>query len=310
MNLLSHDFRPSGPYGVLLTPFLEKGRIDEEGLEKELDFMLASDIAGIFPCATTGEFISLSPEDNLWVMEKAAAMAKGRKRLVAGVCAASVPGVVRYAKRAYELGYDAIVLCPPYYITMPQSEILEFYLQVAKETAYIPMVLYHIPMFTSELSLDVFQRLLSVPSIVGLKDSGQNMKRIAHEVDICRRERPDFSILTGTDDMLVPSLVGGCVGSMTAFSAILPEANCLIYRLMAEGKVSQAMEVNQSYLKLLRLADSLTFPAGYKRIFAERGIPMGNQQVVSILGQDAYRDLKKEIRLELLKVLALTELKG
>ena len=103
------------------------------------------------------------------MMEKAAAMAKGRKRLVAGVCAASVPGVVRYAKRAYELGYDAIVLCPPYYITMPQSEILEFYLQVAKETAYIPMVLYHIPMFTSELSLDVFQRLLSVPSIVGLK---------------------------------------------------------------------------------------------------------------------------------------------
>ena len=37
-------------------PPLEKGRIDEEGLEKELDFMLASDIAGIFPCATTGEF--------------------------------------------------------------------------------------------------------------------------------------------------------------------------------------------------------------------------------------------------------------
>ena len=54
-----------GAFGVLLTPFTLDGKVDYNAFEKELDFVAKSDITGFFVCGTTGEFISLSPEQNM-----------------------------------------------------------------------------------------------------------------------------------------------------------------------------------------------------------------------------------------------------
>ena len=46
-----------GAFGVLLTPFTEDGKVDYNAYEKELEFVLKSDIEGFFVCGTTGEFV-------------------------------------------------------------------------------------------------------------------------------------------------------------------------------------------------------------------------------------------------------------
>ena len=294
------DYKPQGAFGVLLTPFKEDGRINFDILEREVDFLSQSEIDGLFPCATTGEFVHLSPDENIEILRRSANVAKNRKQMAAGACSSNFDTTLSYMKVAAECGYDAAIICVPYYITMNQADVYEYFKKLARENV-IKIILYNIPMFTGEISIDVFQKLLMEENIVGIKDSSAHMKRIAHINDIVRRERPGFSVLSGTDDCLVPALTCGCCGSMTAFSTILPEINAEIYRKFHMGDIKGAQELNNSYLRLVRLADSIAFPAGYKIIMELRGLMMGNKPIVHEHNTGEYEKLVEEIKQELIR---------
>lgn len=284
-----------GAYGVLLTPFTEDGKVDYNAFEKELDFVGKSDITGFFVCGTTGEFISLSPEQNMEMLAFAAKQLKGKKKLLAGASDPNPATTIRYMKCAADLGYDATMICPPYYFTMQQEDVVRYYKHLAKQNI-CDIVLYKIPMFTNTIEVSSFQQLLGEKHIIGMKDSSANIKQIAHEADIVRKHRPDFSLLSGTDDSLVPSLLAGCVGSVTAFSVIVPEVNARIYELFNSGKIVEAMALNQKALQLLRFADSAMFPSGYKLVYEQRGLPMGHCQVID---EAAISSLRPAISAEL-----------
>ena len=160
-------------------------------------------------------------------------------------------------------------------------------------------------MFTGEISIPTYERLLQCENIIGIKDSCQNLKRIAHLVDIKDEVRPDFAVFCGTDDMLLPSLVAGCTGSMTAMSAILPEVNAKIYELFEKGEIMEAQKLNKAYLPALRLCDSLTFPAGYKLAFEKRGFVMGNKQIVANEGSFVYKGINERLAKEMKKLTRL-----
>jgi len=295
------NYRPKGAFGVLLTPFDEGGKVNYDVFEKEVEFLASSDIDGLFPSATTGEFVHLSPEENIEILKRTAMIAKNRKQMAAGACSSNFDTTISYMKAAAEAGYDAAVICVPYYITLPQEDVYEYFKRLARENI-IDIILYNIPMFTGEISINVFKRLLEEKNIVGIKDSSANMKRIAHLIDIVRNERPDFSVLSGTDDCLVPALTCGCCGSMTAFSTILPEVNAEIYKRFNRGDIKGAQELNSSYLTLIRLADSIAFPAGYKLIMEMRGYKMGQKQIVHELGSKDYQKIAENMGNELLKI--------
>ena len=284
-----------GAYGVLLCPFTMDGKVNYSAYEKELDFVAKSDITGVFACGTTGEFISLSPRENIEMLTFTANFLKGKKKLLAGASNSNPYTTIEYMKAAYNLGYDACMICPPYYFTMKQDDVVRYYKHLCRQDI-MDIVLYKIPMFTNGIELSAFQELITERRIIGMKDSSQNIKQIMHEADIVERKRPDFSLLCGTDDSLVPSLVAGCVGSVTAFSIIVPEVNAKIYELYNRGRVTEALELNRRALRLLRFADSIMFPSGYKLIFEARGFSMGQCQVVdepSMAG--IWHDMKNEL---------------
>ena len=200
-------------------------------------------------------------------------------------------------KYAVSLGYETAVICPPYYFTMGAEDVYRYFARLADEDI-CDILLYRIPMFTNTIEIPVFERLLEKKRIVAMKDSSANIKQIAHEVDIINRKRPDFTLMCGTDDCIVPTLVSGCKGSMTAFSVALPEINAKIYKLFYEGKIAEANAVNQSYLKLLRMADSAMFPSGYKYIFSRRGFKMGACQAEDRVKLEAMSaDIDNELRI-------------
>ena len=298
-----NNYRPTGAFGVLLTPFGADGKVNYEVFDREVEFLAQSDIDGLFPSATTGEFVHLSPEENIEILKRTAKIVKGRKQMAAGACSSNFDTAVSYMKAAADSGYDSAVICVPYYITMPQEDVYEYFKRLARENI-IDIVLYNIPMFTGEISINNYTKLLEEPRIIGIKDSSAHMKRISHLIDIKNKIRPDFSVLSGTDDCLVPALTAGCVGSMTAFSTILPEINAEIYRKFNAGDIKGAQELNSSYLSLIRLADSIAFPAGYKLIMELRGFMMGQKQIVHELGTDSHANLIEEMKQELVKIVS------
>ena len=205
-------------------------------------------------------------------METVARVNAGRKMLIAGACSISIEEIKAFIDKAKELKYDACLICPPYYYPLSQSGVLEFYSSVCEYAGDMRVVAYNVPFFTTGIELDTFKELLKIPNLVGMKDSTGNLKRISHECDVADRIRPEFIVYSGTDDCLLPSLVAGVKGSMTAFGAIFPNVIKSIYANFKNGNTEEARKIQRSILPLLRLADSVEFPFGYKIVAKACGL--------------------------------------
>ena len=263
-----------GPFAVLMTPFF-KGEVDENAYIKQVERLNKSKISGYVTNGSTGEFTHLSLEEQMKISALVAKNKSKDKKLIVSACTANAVDTITLCRHAKEIGADAVLVCPPYYFKYTKKEREEYFIKVATSSP-VPVVLYNIPFFTQELELDVIYRVLEHENIIGIKDSSANMKRLEHLVEV--NYEKEVSILTGTDDILLPALVGGCVGSMTAFAAIYPDEICGIYNAVRNGDLETARKIQFSLMPKLRKADLETFPKGYKRLYEEvTGIMFGDK---------------------------------
>ena len=103
-----------GAIGVTVTPFDRDGQVDLKTVRAQAEQLAASDVAGVFPCASTGEFPHLNMAEQHAVALATRDALEGKKALIAGACASSLRGSVALAQMAKALRYDACVACPPY----------------------------------------------------------------------------------------------------------------------------------------------------------------------------------------------------
>lgn len=270
----------SGAIGVTVTPLQEGDKPNYQEIIKQTEELCNSPIDGIFPCSSTGGYARLTVEDKLEIMKVVAQTNNGRKILVAGACAVSLDEIKLYIDKAKQLGYDACLSCPPYYYPLSQDEIVNYYKEICAYADGMPIIAYNVPFFTTGIELETFKKLLKINNLVGMKDSSGNMKKIAHECELADEINPNFIMYTGTDDCLLSALIAGCKGSMTAFGAIFPGIIKEIYENLESGNIKRAKKVQKKILPLLRLADSLMFPEGYKLVAKACGLDIGKTSVI------------------------------
>ena len=255
----------TGPFAVLMTPFVGT-KIDEQAFISQIKLANDSGISGFVTNGSTAEYIQLSLEEQMYISELTAREKAKDKKLIVSACTGNIADTVRLCRHAGSIGADAVLVCPPYYFKFPANEREEYFKRVA-DLSPVPVLLYSVPFFTQEIELDVIFRLFEHKNIIGIKDSSANMKRLMHMSEYtCGK---DISIMTGTDDILISALIGGCAGSLTAFAAIYPNEISALYKAVADNDLCAAKEIQYSLMPRLRKADSETFPRGYKRLMAE-----------------------------------------
>ena len=61
-----------GTYTVLITPFTADGKkVDESALKRLVDFQIEEGIHGLIPLGSTGEFLSVTPDERRQIVESA-----------------------------------------------------------------------------------------------------------------------------------------------------------------------------------------------------------------------------------------------
>ena len=258
--------------GVTVTPFAKGNTPDLEEIYIQTENLTKTQADGILPCASTGEFVKMTPSDRNRVLETVAKANAGRKVLIAGTCETSTAGVLQGVEAAKEYGYDGCVVCPPYYYGLSQEAVLEFYQEVCTAAEGMPIIGYHVPFFTTGIEISTFTKLLQIENYIGMKDSSANMKRISHLCNLAAVQRPEFMLYTGTDDCLFPALCAGCTGSMTALGASMPKQIAAIYDAFDQGNIAEAMARQSAILPIIRSADEATFPIGYKLLAKAAGL--------------------------------------
>ena len=265
----------TGTFAVLMTPFI-KAKVDFETFEKQVKGLSGTGIKGYVVNGSTAEFVQMSMDEKKKLVEIVTKNRDQDKVVIVSACEPNVADAYEVCVHAKSVGADAALVCAPHYFKYTPEEIKKYYIDLANISP-IPVILYNIPFFTQELPLNVVFELMEHKNIVGIKDSSGNMKRIMHTIH--KAKGLDFAVMTGTDDMLLPAFFGGCVGSMTALATIYPEKISSIHKLVAEGKYDKAREIQDSIMEDLRIADSETFPKGYKRLMEKvSGLTFGNKE--------------------------------
>lgn len=296
INVMAGKSCPTAPkfqggYGIVLTPFKEDGKVDYTELKKQLEVVCNSDIKGVVVCGSTSEFTYLSREETREVMRFSKNIVARRKEFICGATAANCHETKELLKFIERLGADGALVAPPYYFPLSDNDVLDFYREIASEPGKLPIIAYQIPQCTSGISMNVYQELLKLPRIQGIKNSSGNVLQIMQQITLRNEVRKDFAVLTGSDESIYALVNCGANGSFTAIGYLYPNLIANVYKNLKNEKGLYYQEI---VVKLAALAGSIPYPLGY-RILGEASDTMNfgkYMQAVSPERMKEYQAIK------------------
>jgi 2-dehydro-3-deoxy-D-pentonate aldolase len=228
----------------MVTPLNQDLSLDQKGLERLIEHLIAGGVHGIFILGTTGEAPNLPYSVRSELIQRTCKLAGSRVPVIVGITDTSYQDALRMAAKAYECGALAVVAAPPYYFQVGQADLLQYFKRMASDSP-LPLFLYNAPLNT-RLWIDVptVIEAAAVPNIVGLKDSGLNMGYF-HAVRESLRSLPDFSLLVGPDDLLAEAVLLGAHGGMAGGSNVYPRLFVDLYEAAAAGDVNRVAMLHQ-----------------------------------------------------------------
>jgi len=261
-----------------LVPLDCNGNIAEDELRRYIEWLVQKGVSGLYPNGSTGEFTRFSPEERREIIRIVASQANGRVPVLAGAAEATVRDTLAACAAYAEMGCTAAAICAPYYFKLSQDSVGEYFAELARHTE-LDIVLYNIPQFANEISLDTIERLADFPRIVGIKDSSRDFPRFLNLINRMRPRRPDFSILIGTEEIILPALLMGGDGGTIATSGIVPEVVMKLYALAESGQIEEARKIQFKLLELINvMLFGAGFPEGFRAAASLRGFVMGQSR--------------------------------
>lgn len=256
-------------YAAILTLYNKEFKIDRDKMGEYIQFLIEKETKGFFACGTSGEYISHTPSENIELLQIVLDENRGRKPVIPCASTSDFHTTVWLIKEMEKLGMEEVSVCPPYYTPFRQKDIYDYYIELLKQVK-ASIYLYNIPGFTNTLEFETFLKLYKEPRIIGIKDSSGNMKTISRYLSSKEKDRKEFRVMTGTDEMIVPALAAGCFGSVSALSGIIPEAHNAIYENYESNPV-YARQIQNAVTGLAIKCESILFPVGYKLALEARG---------------------------------------
>ncbi|MCP5050004.1 MAG: dihydrodipicolinate synthase family protein [bacterium] len=235
-------FHLNGIYPPVPTPFDKDGKLHLEALKSNIGVLNQFDLRGYVVMGSNGEFVLLSPEEKVLLMEAAREVIPTDKLMIAGTGCPSTDETIALTKKAAAIGADAaLVLTPHYYRKMMTPQVLISYFNTVADMSPIPVLIYNMPACTGiDLDAETILAMADHPNIIGLKDSGGNVTKMG---EIRQFAGPGFQVLAGSAGFLLPALSMGAVGGVLALANIAP-AQCIgIHRFYQEGRRQEAREL-------------------------------------------------------------------
>jgi 2-dehydro-3-deoxy-D-pentonate aldolase len=239
---------------AMVTPFDERGELDLAATEAVVERFIEAGVSGISPLGSTGEASHLTADERRRFAEEVVRIVGGRVPLVIGVGFSGTRETEALARHAQEAGADAVLVVSPFYWKVGEDALFRHFATVA-ESVDIPVLVYNLPMLTGiDLSPALISRLAREhENIVGLKDTVTEYNHVVGVLQEVKPRRPDFSVLCGWEDLILPSLLAGADGSICAFANVAPELFVNLVEAARTGNLTRAAELHRRVLTLVTL---------------------------------------------------------
>ncbi len=274
MSSEESDSKPTLPRGVFaaaLTPMDGDLYPDHMAFAAHCRRLLEAGCHGVAVFGTTGEATSLSVDERLAALEALIEEGVPGEALLPGTGSSALTDTVRLSRAALDAGARGVLVLPPfYYKGIGDDGLFRFFAEVVEraDDDRLRLYLYHIPHLTGVgFSFAVISRLLDAyPGVVvGTKDSSGDAERIT---TLCR-EFPGFSVLAGTETLLLDTLREGGAGCISATVNVTSRLARRVHDAHQAGESGEAEDLQRRLTELRALIEAYPMIPALKRLTAE-----------------------------------------
>ncbi len=269
---MSYNVKLSGVMPALVTPFDETGKIDFYAFEKLMSHFRQAGVSGWVPNGSTGEYFSQSTEERRAVLQFVKEYANDDEILIAGTNAPATREVIEQTVLAKEIGYDNVLLAPPFYTRPTQDELIKHYETVLDEVD-VNLVLYSYPMKDgADISFELLDHFADNPRVIGIKESSGVLQRA---IDISSRYEGKIQLISGSDDIALDFMFWGADSWICGPSNCMAKACCELDRAFKAGELSKAKGIMKTLYRAMNILESGKFVQKIKFGCELQGLPVG-----------------------------------
>ena len=259
----------NGVYPALTTQFKKDQSLDIEGTARHLEAMISSGIHGVIVLGSVGENTALEYDEKLTVMREMLRVVRGRIPVLSGVAEYTTPLASRYARDAEKIGLDGLMVLPAMVYKADRRELITHFRTVARASG-LPIMISNNPVsYNVDLSPEAFVELQDEPTLVAIKESSDDVRRIT---DIVNLVGDRYILFSGVDDLVLESILLGAKGWVSGLVNAFPDENRALWDLATSGQWEAARALYRWYTPLLHLDTKIKLVQYIKLAMAEVGL--------------------------------------
>ena len=285
----------TGVYPAMITSMKADGSLDIDGIKANAKALMDMGCSGLCLCGSTGEAAFLTREERVQVIKAAKEVLGGKGKIIAGTGSPVTSVALQFTKDAKEAGADAVLVISPIGNTSTEG-LVKHYETIAE--VGLPVILYNYPAATGiSITADIFDRLIAIPNVIGMKESGGNIGLLA-EI-LYKYHDSNLSLFTGADDQILPAFALGLKATILATANVAPKQAVDILRLVQEGKLAEARKIFYNIIPLVGILGAETnFPACFKKAVELLGRPAGKPRLPLLpMPEDEVPALKEAMKI-------------
>ncbi len=260
----------TGVCTALVTPF-HRGEVNYPMLQQLLKHQLDAGIRAVVICGTTGEAPTLSDREKLELFRRAKEYVGDSCLIIAGTGSNDTRHAIALSRAAEQAGVDGLLLVSPYYNKATPEGLVSHYRAIAGAVD-IPCILYNVPSRTGlDIPVSVYRQLSEIPNIAGVKEASADIGKVSGTLAEC----PGFTLWTGNDDQIVPTLALGAKGVISVVSNVLPGKTRALAEAALDGDFDTAAALQLEMLPLIKALFSEVNPIPVKAAMELIGFDCG-----------------------------------
>lgn len=277
---------------AMVTPFDQNQNLNLTATKQLVNTLIDKGIHGLFILGSNGEFHVLSEEEKIKFAETVIQTANKRVPVFVGTGGNSTKQVITLSKKMEALGADALSVITPYFIVPTQAEILRHYKAIA-DAVSLPIVMYNIPKNTGiNLEPETVAELARVKNIIAIKDSSGKLENMKKYIELTKNET--FSVITGSDSLILPAFKLGAAAAIAATSNLITELDISIYKNFEAGNIDAAEKSQYAIENLRHVLHMGTVPSVIKKAISLTGIPVGDARLPALAPtEEVVKEIKK-----------------
>ncbi|BCU70312.1 dihydrodipicolinate synthase family protein [Stygiolobus caldivivus] len=255
---------------AIVTPFAQDETLDENALKNYLDFLKRNGIGTIFALGTTGEFNMLNMEEKEQFIKSLRLITN--LKLIINVTENSLINAMKLAKQALDIGAEGIASLPPIYHKPSEKGVINYFESLSKFG--LPLYLYNFD-GKAYIDIEIVKRLVDEGIIEGIKLTTENVILLQRYLELKQMGSSPLHVAVGNDELISFAIMSGSDGVVSATANVAPELVLKLYKLLREGNLKEALEVQKAVNSLTRAISGGDYPAGVKVALKYRGIYVG-----------------------------------